>query len=331
MYRFLLTRQWVFLTLLGVVLIPTMIKLGFWQLHRHESRVARNEEVSASLSAPTVPVTELTGKGRAPGDDDKFRSVTASGTYDEKHEVVVRHRTAADGDTIGYFVVTPLIQKDGSALLVNRGWIESDRDLTSFPKVPAAPEGKVKVTGRLMPDETTEASGIKDTKGLPDRQVMLINSKQQAKALGRPVYSGFVQLTKTSPKPHGRQPEALPEPDHDGIGPHMAYAVQWWLFTGAVPVGWVFLVRREVAERAADAAKAAKEAKDAPTEPPAGTDAAAGPEAESGAGAEAASPETAPPSKAAADSQAPADPETSGEASEEAGETAGRAAEPVSD
>lgn len=255
MYRFLLTRQWVFLTLLGVVLIPTMIELGFWQLHRHENRVARNEEVSASLSAPTVPVTELTGEGRAPREDDKFRTVTATGTYDEKHEVVVRHRTAADGDTIGYFVVTPLIRKNGDAVLVNRGWIESDRDLTSFPKVPAAPRGEVTVTGRIMPDETTEASGIKDTKGLPDRQVMLINSKQQAKAVGRPVYGGFVQLAETTPKPEGRQPEPLPEPDHEGIGPHMAYAVQWWLFTGAVPVGWVFLVRREVAERAAKAAR----------------------------------------------------------------------------
>lgn len=254
MYRFLWTRQWVFLTLLGVVLIPTMIKLGFWQLHRHEDRVARNEEVAASLSAPTVPVTELTGGNRAPGDDDKFRTVTATGTYDERHEVVVRHRTAADGDTIGYFVVTPLIQQDGSALLVNRGWVESDRDLTSFPKVPAAPKGEVTVKGRIMPDETTEASGIKDTKGLPDRQVMLINSKQRAKAIGRPVYGGFLQLVETTPKPRGAQPETLPEPDHEGIGPHMAYAVQWWLFTGAVPVGWVFLVRREVAERAAKAA-----------------------------------------------------------------------------
>ncbi|MYS78038.1 SURF1 family protein, partial [Streptomyces sp. SID5926] len=38
MYRFLLSRQWVILTLLAVLLIPTMIKLGFWQMHRYEER-----------------------------------------------------------------------------------------------------------------------------------------------------------------------------------------------------------------------------------------------------------------------------------------------------
>ncbi|WP_369200985.1 SURF1 family protein [Streptomyces sp. PU-14G] len=251
MYRFLLSRQWVILTLLGLVLIPTMIKLGFWQLHRHESRVARNEEVAASLAAPTVPVGRLTGVGREPADDEKFRTVTARGTYDTAHEVVVRHRTASDGDTIGYFVVTPLVREDGSAILVNRGWIESKGDLTSFPDVPEAPKGEVTVTGRMMPDETTEASGIKDTKGLPDRQVMLINSRKQADEVGRPLAGGFIQLMETSPKPAGKQPEVLPEPDHSGIGPHMAYAVQWWLFTGAVPVGWVILVRREAKDRRA--------------------------------------------------------------------------------
>ncbi|MBQ0865055.1 SURF1 family protein [Streptomyces sp. A73] len=266
MYRFLLSRQWVILTLLALVLIPTMIKLGFWQLHRHESRVARNEEVAASLAAPTVPVTELTGKGRKPASDDKFRTVTARGTYDTAHEVVVRHRTGPDRDTIGYFVVTPLVLEDGSAILVNRGWIRADRDLTAYPEVPAPPKGRVGVVGRIMPDETTEASGIKDTKGLPDRQVMLINSHKLADEVDHPLLSGYIQLTKTSPKPAGKQPEVLPEPDHSGIGPHMAYAVQWWLFAAAVPVGWVVLVRREVKERRA-AVDAAAEQPNAVTEP----------------------------------------------------------------
>jgi cytochrome oxidase assembly protein ShyY1 len=30
----------------------------------------------------------------------------------------------------------------------------------------------------------------------------------------------------------------------------MAYAVQWWLFAAAVPVGWVVLARREARDRA---------------------------------------------------------------------------------
>lgn len=252
MYRFLLSRQWVILTLVALVLIPLMIQAGFWQLHRHQDKVAHNERVADSLAAEPVPVGELTAPGRSVAEDDRYRPVTATGRYDTGHEVVVRRRTGADGKKIGYFVLTPLIRPDGAAVLVNRGWVPAGEDQTTFPEVPGAPSGEITVTGRLLPDETTETSGIKDRGGLPDRQVMLINSEQQAGALDRPVLAGFVELTGTEPKPSADQlAEPVPEPDHSGIGPHMAYAVQWWLFAAAVPVGWVILVRRELRDRAA--------------------------------------------------------------------------------
>lgn len=250
-YRFLLTRQWVILTLLGLVLIPVMIELGFWQLHRHEQRAAQNDLIVHSLKAPPVPVDRLTGVHEEPAEDDQFRAVRASGTYDTEHEVVVRQRTAADGQSIGYFVLTPLIRDDGTALLVNRGWIPAGNDLTKFPDVPPAPSGHVTVTGRMMVDETTEASGIRDKQGMPPRQVMLINSHKRAKVLDEPVLGGYIQLTDSSPAPKGDHPQRVPEPDHSAIGRHIAYTVQWWLFAAGVPVAWLLLVRREVRDRAA--------------------------------------------------------------------------------
>lgn len=123
--------------------------------------------------------------------------------------------------------------------------------------MPPAPKGTVTVTGRLKADETTKASGIKDLAGLPPRQIMLISSAQQAKALGRTVLGGY--LEQTAPEPAGSSPELIPDPDHDSIGSHMAYAVQWWLFTASVPVGWVILVRREKRDREAAAAQTAPE------------------------------------------------------------------------
>ncbi len=286
-YRFLLSRQWVILTLLGLALMPVMVQLGFWQLHRHQDRVAHNELIADSLAADPVPVTELTGTERQPAAEDRFRRVTASGVYDTGHEVVVRRRTAADGREVGYFVLTPLIREDGTALLVNRGWVPGNGDQRTFPEVPDAPGGTVTLTGRLMRDETTEATGIKVREGLPDRQVMLINSADREKELGRPVLGGFVELTDTAPRPAPDElAQQVPEPDHSGIGAHLAYAVQWWLFTVAVPVGWVVLLRRELRDRRAAAAagptadgpgrEAPADRRDAPAGTPARTAAGAG-------------------------------------------------------
>ncbi|GAA1186901.1 SURF1 family protein [Streptomyces hebeiensis] len=252
MYRFLLSRQWVILTLLGLALVPVMIELGFWQLHRHEHRVAQNELIADNLEAKPVPVTELTAPGHTVPRDDYWRRVTVTGRFDTAHEVVVRRRTSTD-DRVGYHVLTPLLLTDGRAVIVNRGWIPAPGDQEAFPDIPAPARGEVTVTGRLKADETTAASGIKDLEGLPPRQVMLINSEQQQELLGRTVLGGYVELV--SPAPADGSPEPIANPDHSSIGSHMAYAVQWWLFAAGVPVGWVILVRREKRDRAAAAEK----------------------------------------------------------------------------
>ncbi|WP_406860140.1 SURF1 family protein [Streptomyces sp. HUAS MG47] len=240
MYRFLLSRQWVILTLVALVLIPVMIKLGFWQFHRHERRVAQNALIADNLKAKAVPVETLTSPGHTVPRADYWQKVTATGTFDTAHEVVVRRRTNAD-DKVGMLVLTPLVLQDGRTVLVNRGWVPAAPDQKAYPEVPPAPKGEVTIAGRLKADETTGASGIKDLRGLPDRQVMLINSAQQAELTGAKVLGGYIEQTD----PVTESPEQIPEPDHDSIGAHMAYAVQWWLFAAGVPVGWVILVRRE--------------------------------------------------------------------------------------
>lgn len=268
-YRFLLSRQWVILTLVGLLMMPTMVRLGFWQLHRHERRVANNHLISDNLKATPLPVESLTGPGTAVPKKDVYRTVTATGRYDTAHEVVARQRTAADGDSIGYHVITPLVMADGRAVLVNRGWIAAGGNLTKLPRIPAAPSGEVTVTGRLRPDETTSETGIRNKGGLPDRMIMLINSELVAKDLpaGEKPVGGYMELSATSPKPAGHQPELIPEPDHSSIGMHMGYAIQWWLFTAMVPVGWVILVRRERKERL-EAQGAAQESAGGPGEGP---------------------------------------------------------------
>lgn len=252
-YRFLLTRQWLILALLALVMIPTMVELGFWQLHRHEHRVAQNSLISRNLKAKPVPVTTLTSPGHTVPRSDYWRAVTATGTYDPKHEVVVRRRTSTDG-SVGFHVLIPLDLKGGGTVLVNRGWIPTADDQRAFPDIPAVPTGEVTVAGRLKADETTGTSGIKDLSDLPDRQVMLINSAQQAKVLSRPVLGGYIE--QTAPEPSGDVPELIEAPDDSSIGPHMAYAVQWWLFAAGVPAGYVVLARREKRDRVEAAAKA---------------------------------------------------------------------------
>lgn len=264
-YRFLLTRQWVILTLVGLFLMPAMVELGLWQMHRHESENANNARIAHSLAAPTVPLEKLTSPGATVPAVDNFRTVTATGHFDPAHQVVVRNRTSADDSTIGYYLVTPLVLADGRAVLVNRGWIPGQEDELLFPPVPATPRGQVTITGRIRPDETTHSTDIVDKTGLPPHQVMLINSRKLAGSVPEPLLGGYLELTGASPRLPSGQPEQVPPPtpgqtDGGYNPPHLAYAWQWWLFVIMVPVGWVILVRREHRDQVAKRDKALENA-----------------------------------------------------------------------
>lgn len=294
MLRTLLTRQWVVLTLVLAALIPTFYRLGLWQYHRYEQTNQLNAMIDRNQSAKPLPVTSLTKPGKAVPFSETYRIVSAKGHYDAAHEFVVRQRTNAN-DEVGFQVITPLVTTSGEAVLVNRGWVAPTASSgTAYPHVPPVPKGTVTLTGRLRPSETYAATGIHKRPGLPPRQYMIISAAEHAKALPEPLVSGYIELTGTSPNPPAADEAQLtPGPQQDtnsmavvGEGVHLPYAIQWWIFAAAVPVGWWILLRRDTAieaearEAAAGAGPAgpgpdgdAEGADGAPeaTEPPDGT------------------------------------------------------------
>ena len=53
----------------------------------------------------------------------------------------------------------------------------------------------------------------------------------------------YVELTGSDPTESGDVLEPIAEPSLDE-GPHLSYAVQWFLFSAIVAVGWFLAVRR---------------------------------------------------------------------------------------
>jgi cytochrome oxidase assembly protein ShyY1 len=59
-----------------------------------------------------------------------------------------------------------------------------------------------------------------------------------------PVYAAYGELTAQTPEPDPLL--ELPPAADIGMGPHLYYAIQWWLFIPLALVGLVLLLRREV-------------------------------------------------------------------------------------
>jgi cytochrome oxidase assembly protein ShyY1 len=244
--RLLLTRRWLALLGVVVVLVPTFIRLGFWQLDRLDQRRAKNAIISRNIHAEPVPVATLTGPARPATKDEEWRPVTASGRYDTTHELLVRNRTSTADGQPGFHVLTPLITTDGVALLVDRGWIPFGETARDTPKAPAPPAGDVTVVGRLRPSERQPSRGPRDGAGVPAGQVVRIDVPRISTTLPYPAYGGYVELVSQSPdaKP---SPTLLDTPELSE-GPHLAYAVQWYLFASIAVGGFWYLLFREARE-----------------------------------------------------------------------------------
>ncbi|MFS1298763.1 SURF1 family protein [Streptosporangium longisporum] len=252
MYRFLLTPRWLALHVVVLLVIPAFLFLGQWQFGRFEERSASSDRTTANLTAPAVPVRELTSPGGTVAARDRHRAVTARGTYDTGASLLVRRRT--QDRMVGFYVLTPLVAGDGTGVLVNRGWIKAGATADSVPPVPPPPPGEVTVTGRLRPAESEESSGIRDRAGLPEGQVLLIDTAAIGRRLPYRLLGGYVELVEQTPRA-ASAPAPVPPPDVGGGGGlNLAYSVQWWLFIGVAVGGWALLIRREAADLKAAAA-----------------------------------------------------------------------------
>src|SRR4051812_18323105 len=106
-----------------------MVLLGNWQLHRYQQRHATNQRIDAADKVAPAPLTAVLppaggaagSAGAAPPADRAWTGVTATGEYDPDHVILIRSRTV-DGK-VGFEVVTPLRLADGTAVLVDRGWV----------------------------------------------------------------------------------------------------------------------------------------------------------------------------------------------------------------
>ncbi|MGC4807082.1 SURF1 family protein [Micromonospora sp. DT233] len=247
MYRFLLTPRWLGILALTLVAAAVMVLLGNWQLHRYEGRTAINERIDASEHMTPVPLAEKvpapTGgphtAGPAPADEATWTRVTATGRYDTENIVLVRGRTV--DRRVGFEVVTPLRLADGSAVLVDLGWIPpAPGGAMAQPQLPAVPTGEVTVVGRVHASES-EAGAVDRREGrLETRRVGVPGL---ARELPYPVYGAYVLLDEQTP---AADPAFRAVPiGHTNNWQNLGYVVQWWLFAAMTLFGYGWVARRE--------------------------------------------------------------------------------------
>jgi cytochrome oxidase assembly protein ShyY1 len=236
----MISRRWLTALAIAALFALACVFLGRWQWNRHEDKAARAERIERHYSASPVPLSSaMPAPGASLARAKEWTLVTATGRYAAQHLMLVRNRP--NNGVFGYEVVVPLELAGGRSLLVDRGWIPNGRTAAEPSAVPATPAGEVTVTGWLRMGEPSLG------RHLPDGELASVNLTEAGAQAATSLYGAYlIRRSEVGPQSlgHVESPQSLAKPD-TGQGPHLAYALQWWL---AAPVGFVLVfvgARRE--------------------------------------------------------------------------------------
>lgn len=204
-----------------LVLLPTLLALGFWQLERARQKAEWQAAFAARSIQPTLPLAEVDVADPA----NRYRRVSVTGHYDAAHHLLLDNQLRAGQP--GYHVLTPLRLAAGDAILVNRGWIALGASRQAAPEL-TTPTDRVTVQGWLGQPTNPGLRLGAELEPTPHGPwvVLAVDYAQAAAWLGYALRPALILLEPDAPGGYLREWQ----PRFGGFGPerHYGYAVQWF-------------------------------------------------------------------------------------------------------
>jgi surfeit locus 1 family protein len=236
-------RKWVIPTLLVAAAVLVCIRLGIWQLDRLAQRREFNSHYAAMMAMNPL---ELPAIGNLEGME--YREVVAEGFFDYSQQVAIRNQYY-QGEN-GFHLLTPLVFSDGSAVLVDRGWIPYEGNSTRLDWDKYNNEGLVKIRGAIrLSREKADITGKSDPELLPGQHELLIwnfpNLPRIQLQTSYPLLPVYIQVLPVTAEESF--PIAIRSEVEISEGPHLGYALQWFTFAGIFLIGYPFYIKKQTA------------------------------------------------------------------------------------
>ena len=220
-------------TLFAAALLPCLLGLGVWQLHRAEQkRVALAEFEQRREAEPT----ELSALDPEPA---LYTRVAVRGHYDNEHSFLLDNRISHG--RFGYEIITPFIPDTpagGEQILVNRGWVEGDPSRLQRPVVEPL-DGPVRITGYVYRDTTAFNFVDNGNESKWPKLIQWLKTDDLQRQLGQPVMPFIFRLDANAPGAFRVEWQVV----SIGFGPerHTAYAVTWFTMAVTVVFAWLLI------------------------------------------------------------------------------------------
>jgi surfeit locus 1 family protein len=142
-------RSSLWLTVLSLAAIVLLIALGVWQVERRAWKLALIDRVEQRVHTAAQPIPSPAAWPAITAASDEYRHVSVTGRFLHDRETLVQ---AVTEEGPGYWVLTPLKRDDGTLVLVNRGFVPTERRDAST-RQEGNLQGRVELSGLLRVSE----------------------------------------------------------------------------------------------------------------------------------------------------------------------------------
>lgn len=243
----LFSRRWRWATLIVIIGVMILGRLGIWQINRHQQRQITNKELSTQLATPPfvlnvdTPPEDITTLNN--------RAITGEGYFDFDQQVILKLQNWAGsgdgkglitaGEATGADLITPFVLAEtNKAILVNRGWIPDSLVNEDGLRQFNTPSGQTTLNGYIRLSQTLSGNQAEQTT-TPQLDWFRIDVEGIARQLPYEVYSFYVLQS-----PPQVPQETLPYRRSIDIdlsdGPHLGYAGQWFIFAAILGFGYLY-------------------------------------------------------------------------------------------
>lgn len=238
-WRFVLSWRWAGYTALVIVFAIASCGFGNWQFDRRAEAQHAIALVEANYDREPQAVSAVLPELSDYDESQKWTPVLLEGEYLHDEEMLVRNRPYRGGP--GFEVLTPLLLDDGTVFVVNRGWVPTGSRQDEPDLVAEAPEGRVSVVARLKGGEPTLPGR---TARAGTNQIATIHLPEVRERIGLPTYTGAYGAVDTQEPAPAAELVTPPKPEPDE-GPHLSYALQWYVFAILAFIGLGWALRQE--------------------------------------------------------------------------------------
>ena len=225
-------------TLFTIPALITLIALGGWQLQRLAWKENIIAKIETAQNQPAVSLTQLPNQLS----EWEFRQIKLHGRYrhDKELHLGARHYRKQ----LGYHIITPFMLTGGDTILVNRGWVPTDkRNPSSRPETQTTDEQEIAIMLRtpkgrtLFAPDNDPAHNAWFWVDLPE-MIKHLNIKRiigYAEAISQPKsYTGHAEL----PIPIGGRFYLRND--------HLLYAITWFSLAVVLMVVYVLYHRNPI-------------------------------------------------------------------------------------